>query len=115
MLYPTFNTHTFSSVAGAVKRWWLSVSGKQTVSVFRRIYNALFPPKPDYLYDEVERWQKNFLKQHVLTRLQYYADAASGLAIALQVIDRERYDRTSGEVWGKYQTLLEENPGSFNL
>ena len=65
------------------------------------IEDGCMPPQVtnDDLYARVEKWQRDFLKRARNGEGQYYADASSGLAIALQEIDRERYDRTSTEVW----------------
>lgn len=60
------------------------------------------------LYDRVEAWQKEFLRRHFSGShgsASYYGDAASGLAIALQEIDRDRYDRTSSQVWVEAQNV----------
>lgn len=53
-------------------------------------------------YDRIERWMRDFLGRAATDPSEtsrYYADAASGLAIALQEIDRVRYDRTASAIW----------------
>lgn len=53
----------------------------------------------DGLYERIEKWQRSFVKRYQNGEGQYYNDAASGLALALQEIDRDRYDRTGSDVW----------------
>lgn len=62
-------------------------------------------------YDRIERWLIGFYEKAATQPAlrDYYSNAASGLSIALQEIDRERYDRTSREIWDNYQKLKEEH------
>lgn len=46
------------------------------------------------LYDRVKKWKTDFEQRHKTAPIgNYYADAASGLIIALQEIDAERFKR----------------------
>jgi hypothetical protein len=61
----------------------------------------------DEIYDGVERWMREFYDKAATNfngTPAYYENAASGLALALQEIDNERYERTSSEIWNEYQT-----------
>lgn len=68
--------------------------------------NVLPNPTED-LYSRIENWQRHFYKMSTEGRGagDYYTSAASGMAIALQEIDKERFDRTGGDVWREYLEL----------
>lgn len=65
------------------------------------------------LYERVREWQLQFYRYAAAnaggTVWPYYDDAASGLAIALQEIDRKQYDKFSAADWQYYQDLLKKH------
>lgn len=58
----------------------------------------------DALYQRIENWQRHFYKMATEGRGadDYYTSAASGLGIALQEINKEHFDKTSGVIWSEY-------------
>lgn len=56
------------------------------------------------LYERIEQWMINFYRMATEPgrNQEYYVNAASGLGIALQEIDKERYMKRMPVIWQTY-------------